>query len=64
VALQQDPVQAIAKRWKERELFFWTVRESAKAILLVALTVHTIVALIWGQPTLPQSLLESALRAP
>ena len=63
MALQQDPAPETAKRWDERRLFFWTVRESAKAVLIVAITAHTVVSLVMGRATLPESLLDSLLRA-
>ncbi len=41
--------QPIAVRKAERELFFWTARQTLKLVVLVALTAYLIVSLVEGR---------------
>jgi hypothetical protein len=44
-----DRQRAIDRRWKERRMFFWTVRQTLLCVALVALTVHFVVSLLQGE---------------
>jgi len=48
---------SIDARRKERELFFWTVRQALGVVLLAALTAYMVVALAEGR--LPDELLRA-----
>jgi hypothetical protein len=48
-ALRQRARTPIEIRKAERELFFWTARETVKLIVLAALAVYVVISLIEGQ---------------
>jgi hypothetical protein len=45
-----DRQRAIERRWEERRMFFWTVRQTLLCVVLVALTVYFVVSLLHGEP--------------
>ncbi|MDQ3933733.1 MAG: hypothetical protein M3340_03785 [Actinomycetota bacterium] len=53
---------SVAARRRERELFFWTARQTLATILLTALTADTVIALADGRPPSAYELLDALRR--
>lgn len=56
-AVEREERPDVVSRRQERELFFWTVREAAKVLLLVAVVLRAVVYLVVGGPFIPEFLL-------
>jgi hypothetical protein len=46
----RQPGNSVELRRAERELFFWTARQTLKLVTLTAITVYFVVSLVHGEP--------------